>query len=89
VAITADRLARVDAAEQGVRAALRRAGVDSYDLRVRDLGRHAVIQVDRSAVGAVSACAAALEAVRTTGFESVEVDPRGFRSGSLNEIGER
>lgn len=89
VAITADRLARVDAAEQAVRAALRRAGVDSYDLRVRDLGRHAVIQVDRSAVAAVSACAAALEVVRATGFESVEVDPRGFRSGSLNEIGER
>jgi uncharacterized protein len=89
VAITAERLARVDAAEQAVRAALRRAGVDSYDLRVRDLGTHAVIQVDRSAVAAVSACAAALEVVRATGFESVEVDPRGFRSGSLNETGER
>lgn len=89
VSVTAERLARVDAAERALRSALGGAGIDSYDVRVRDLGRRALIQVDRSAAAAVGACAAAVEAVRSTGFESVEVDPLGFRSGSLNEMGER
>ncbi|MGW1786378.1 ATP-dependent sacrificial sulfur transferase LarE [Streptomyces sp. NPDC002143] len=83
--ITRERLARVDAAEHALRESLRRAGVDSYDLRVRDLGDNALIQVDRSAVPEVTACREALDAVRRTGFASVEVDPHGFRSGSLNE----
>ena len=26
------------------------------------------------------------DAVRQAGFEAVEVDPRGFRSGSMNEL---
>ena len=82
--ITRDRLARVDAAEQALRDSLRRAGIGSYDLRVRDLGERALIQVDRSAVAAVTGCAEALEAVRLAGFAAVEVDPNGFRSGSLN-----
>ncbi|MEU8772375.1 ATP-dependent sacrificial sulfur transferase LarE [Streptomyces sp. NPDC048606] len=86
--ITRERLARVDAAEQALRDGLRRAGIASYDLRVRDLGRRALIQVDPAAVEAVAACAPALDAVRRTGFASVEVDPRGFRSGSLNETEE-
>jgi uncharacterized protein len=85
VAITAERLARVDAAEDALRGALSRLGVDSRDIRVRDLGDRALIQVDQAAVSAVSTCDEAVEAVRRTGFGSVEVDPRGFRSGSLNE----
>ncbi|SCE55775.1 uncharacterized protein GA0115234_111851 [Streptomyces sp. DvalAA-43] len=87
--ITRERLARVDAAEQALRDSLRGAGIASYDLRVRDLGDSALIQVDRPAVAAVAACREALDAVRATGFASVEVDPRGFRSGSLNQITER
>ncbi len=82
--ITRDRLARVDAAEQALRDSLRRAEIETYDLRVRDLGERALIQVDRSAVAAVTACPEALEAVHLTGFASVEVDPHGFSSGSLN-----
>jgi uncharacterized protein len=87
--ITRERLARVDAAEQALRDSLQRAGIDSYDLRVRDLGDRALIQVDRSAVTDVAACQEALDAVRRTGFASVEVDPRGFRSGSLNQVKEQ
>jgi pyridinium-3,5-biscarboxylic acid mononucleotide sulfurtransferase len=89
VAITTGRLARVDAAEQALRDALRGAGIASVDLRVRDLGDRALIQVDRAAAPAVGGCAQALDAVRRTGFGSVEVDPLGFRSGSLNEREER
>ncbi|MFJ9864325.1 ATP-dependent sacrificial sulfur transferase LarE [Streptomyces sp. NPDC101165] len=83
--ITRERLARIDDAERSLRASLRRAGIDSYNLRVRDLGERALIQVDRSAVPAVQACADALDSVRRAGFATVDVDPRGFRSGSLNE----
>jgi uncharacterized protein len=55
---------------------------------VRDLGgdpARARIDVDPGATGQVSACAQALAAVRDAGFDVVEVDPRGFRSGSLND----
>ncbi|MET7679225.1 ATP-dependent sacrificial sulfur transferase LarE [Streptomyces sp. NPDC005423] len=83
--VTRERLARVEAAEGALRERLRRAGIDTYHLRVRDLGERALIQVDLAAVPAVMACAEALEAVREAGFASVETDPRGFRSGSLNE----
>jgi uncharacterized protein len=55
------------------------------DLRVRDLGDVARIEVDRALVGAVSALPAALDAVRDVGFAGVEVDPLGFRSGAMNE----
>ncbi|NRQ30939.1 ATP-dependent sacrificial sulfur transferase LarE [Nonomuraea sp. NN258] len=87
--ITRARLSRVEAAEQMLADSLRAAGIDTYDLRVRDLGERALIQVDRSAVARVAACDPALEAVRSAGFAAVEVDPRGFRSGALNEIAER
>jgi uncharacterized protein len=34
----------------------------------------------------VAACESALQAVTAAGFASVEVDPRGFRSGAMNEL---
>lgn len=86
LAITRERLSRVDRAEQALRKALREAGIDPVDLRVRDLGDHALIQVDRSAVPAVRTCGPARDAVREAGFAGVEVDPEGFRSGSLNTM---
>ncbi len=84
--VTRERLARVEAAELALRGSLRRAGIDTYNLRVRDLGGRALIQVDRSAVAGVAACTSALDAVRGAGFATAEVDLLGFRSGSLNEI---
>ncbi|GLW73257.1 ExsB family transcriptional regulator [Kitasatospora phosalacinea] len=86
--ITRQRLDRVDAAEQALRESLARAGIASYDLRVRDLGERALIQVDRAAAPAVAARPEVLAAVRGAGFASVEVDPLGFRSGSLNTVQE-
>ncbi len=53
------------------------------DLRVRDLGEHARVEVDRELVAAVEEH---LDVVRSAGFTEVEVDPLGFRSGSMNEL---
>lgn len=84
--ITPARLARVDRAEAALRAALDGSGVSVRDLRVRDLGDTARIEVDHERVDAVSESPEALAAVRSAGFDAVEVDPRGFRSGSMNEL---
>ena len=84
--ISPTRLARVEQAEAAVRAALAAEGIGSVDVRVRDLGDRARVEVDAAAVGAVTASEAVLDAVRSAGFGSVEVDPRGFRSGSMNEL---
>jgi uncharacterized protein len=86
VPVTRDRLARVERAEASLRAALRAAGIDVRDLRVRDMGDVARVEVDPVAVERVGADEGALDAVRAAGFAGVEVDPRGFRSGSMNEL---
>ncbi len=86
VEITPSRLARVDRAEVALRDALVRAGIPVENLRVRDLGDRARIEVDRDLVDRVAAYGGALRAVRDCGFTDVEVDPRGFRSGSMNEL---
>ncbi len=84
--ITPARLARVDRAESALRAALDQAGFSVRNLRVRDLGDTARVEVDRELADAVAASTAAVDAVRSAGFDAVEVDPRGFRSGSMNEL---
>jgi uncharacterized protein len=86
VEITAPRLARVDRAEVRLRAALAAAAIPVRDLRVRDLGDTARVEVDAAAVGEVCARPDLLAAVRSAGFARVEVDPRGFRSGAMNEL---
>lgn len=85
IAIDPARLARVEAAEAAVRAALTGAGHALADLRVRDLGDRASIEVDPALTAAVAALPDLLAAVRACGFTEVAVDPRGFRSGSMNE----
>ncbi len=86
IRITPDRLARVERAEVALRAALAEEGLTSADLRVRDLGDSARVEVDAAVVEAVRRSQPALSAVRAAGFVAVEVDPRGFRSGSMNEL---
>jgi len=86
VPVSRARLERVERAEVDLRAALRAAGIAVHDLRVRDLGGTARVEVDAAAVAAVSACSATAPTVRAAGFDAVEVDPRGFRSGSMNEL---
>ena len=85
VPVTADGLARVEQAEAGLRAALGEAGLTVRNLRVRDLGSGtARVEVDAPLVADLAARPELLEAVG--GFDVVEVDPRGFRSGSMNEL---
>jgi uncharacterized protein len=86
VEVTPHRLARVERAEAGLRAWLHEHGVRVRDLRVRDLGELARVEVDASVVAQVRAAQEALETVRAAGFDRVEVDERGFRSGSMNEL---
>ena len=85
VRITPHRLARVERAEVQLRAALRRAGHDVRDLRVRDLDeKGASVEVDAELVDVLADSPELLAAVE--GFPAVRVDPRGFRSGSMNEL---
>jgi pyridinium-3,5-biscarboxylic acid mononucleotide sulfurtransferase len=85
VPVSAEGLARVEAAEADLRAGLAAAGLSARDLRVRDLGGDvARVEVDRPLVGELAARPELLAAV--SGFQRVEVDPRGFRSGSMNEL---
>ncbi len=84
--ITPARLARVDRAEAALREMLASVGLIVHNVRVRDLGGRARIEVDPPAVASVAAAPQLLAAVRAAGFDEVEVDPRGFRSGSMNEL---
>lgn len=92
VEVTPARLVRVDRAERAARAALTDAGVPVRDLRVRDLGPGgARLELDGDALAAArSDGRGLLDRVRAVvvgeGFTRCEVDPRGFRSGSMNEL---
>ena len=86
VEITPARLSRVERAETALRNALAAAGIDVVNQRVRDLGDTARVEVDSDQVDAVGAAPEILDAVREAGFAVVELDPRGFRSGSMNEL---
>lgn len=83
-AVTPARLQRIERAE----AALRALGVQG-DLRVRDFGMTGRVEMARAELEAWATPAgrARLErAVRDAGFDEVELDPRGFRSGALNVL---
>jgi uncharacterized protein len=84
VPVTRERLVRIEQAEAAARDALAEAGHRVRDLRVRDLGDRARLEVDRELVEAVDE--QVLGAVRAAGFDEVEVDPLGFRSGAMNEL---
>jgi pyridinium-3,5-biscarboxylic acid mononucleotide sulfurtransferase len=85
VPVSAAGLARIEQAESDLRTALARAGMAVRNLRVRDLGDDvARVEVDADVVTELTARPDVLDAV--TGFGRVEVDPRGFRSGSMNEL---
>ena len=83
IEISRERLARVEAAEVAVRDVV--ADVPVINLRVRDLGNSARIEVDSAALAVSGWQEQAVAAVVACGFDSAEIDPRGFRSGSMNE----
>ena len=81
--ITLEGLARVASGEKWLRAHGFR------ECRVRYHGDRARIEVPLADVGRLEAgtLRAALEShLHEIGFREVEIDPRGFRSGSLNEV---
>jgi uncharacterized protein len=80
--ITPARLARVERAEVAARAWLARAGTPSRNLRVRDLGDVARVELDRHLAEAPEIEQALAEVVRETGFDRAELAV--FRSGALN-----
>jgi len=83
-AVTEERLRRVERAE----GALRDLGVTG-NLRVRYHGDLARVEIDREQLThwrAGQAFQSLVSAVRAAGFERVELDDRGFRSGSLNVL---
>lgn len=83
VPVSAAGLARVETAEDALRRALAAAGLPVRDLRVRDLGDDvARVEVDAALVPQVGPELLAAVA----GFDRVELDPQGFRSGSMNEL---
>jgi pyridinium-3,5-biscarboxylic acid mononucleotide sulfurtransferase len=79
------RLARIERAEVSVRSALDGGGVRVGNLRVRDLGDVASIEVDAEAVQAATALPTVVAAAVEAGFPTARVDPKGFRSGAMNE----
>jgi len=90
VEVTPHRLARVERAEAAVRALLGRHGVPLRDLRVRDLGDRASVEVDAALLDAAlhpdgELAATLVDEVRRAGFAEAVLDRRGFRSGSMND----
>ncbi|MGH3470698.1 MAG: ATP-dependent sacrificial sulfur transferase LarE [Nocardioidaceae bacterium] len=90
VEVTPTRLARVERAEVAVRLALADDGHEIGNVRVRDLGDEARIELDLALVGALARDAAATQRVLAAavgaGFSAAFVDPAGFRSGAMNEL---
>jgi pyridinium-3,5-biscarboxylic acid mononucleotide sulfurtransferase len=85
IEVTPYRLARVDRAEAAVRAVLAQAAIPVTDLRVRDLGTAARVEVPAADVPAVAALPTVREAVESAGFEAGDFEVGAFRSGRLNE----
>jgi uncharacterized protein len=80
--VSPEVLRRVEAAEEALR------GLGFRELRVRHLGEAARVELSREELGrlAEDGLRAAVEAaVRSAGYPRVEIDPRGYRRGRLNE----
>jgi uncharacterized protein len=81
--VTVDALRRVERAE----AALRALGF--RELRVRHFGERARVELAPSDLARLQDGARRLaveEAVRSAGYGEVEIDPKGYRRGSLNVL---
>jgi uncharacterized protein len=85
VQVSPFRLSRIERAEVAVRSALDSAGIPARNLRVRDLGDRASIELDAELVPVAQRTPAVVEAAVGAGFDAAAVDPKGFRSGSMNE----
>ncbi len=80
-AIAVDDLKRIDLAERYLRA------LGYGVVRVRHFGSTARIEVPLDRVWELAQSAPRIErALRAVGYERVEIDPRGYRTGSLNGV---
>jgi pyridinium-3,5-biscarboxylic acid mononucleotide sulfurtransferase len=90
IEVTPGRLARVEKAEVALRGWLDSSGIAVRDLRVRDLGAEARIELDATALAGLAdrkgGRAAVVALVQGAGFDAVHLDARGFRSGAMNEL---
>ncbi|MEU8036531.1 ATP-dependent sacrificial sulfur transferase LarE [Streptosporangium sp. NPDC049078] len=84
VEVTPARLHRVETAERAVRRLLAGAGLTVTDLRVRDLGDRARVELDADLLPRASGLPGLVPAVREAGFHGAQVDVAVFRSGVLN-----
>ena len=79
--VTVESLARIGRAERALK------GLGLRELRVRHYGESARVEIARNELDGLDSNGLAdrvIEAVRSAGYTNVEIDPRGFRSGSLN-----
>jgi uncharacterized protein len=83
--VTGHRLVRVDRAETAARALLTAAGIPVTDLRVRDLGDAARVEVPAGDLPLVQAVPGLAEAIRAAGFAGTPVEYAAFSSGNLNK----
>ena len=81
VRVTPERLRRIDRAEEFL------LSLGFGVVRVRDHGELARVEVPTEDIDRLLARRAEVDArLQTLGWRSVTVDPKGFRSGSLNEL---
>jgi uncharacterized protein len=83
IEVTPFRLARVDRAEDAVRQALKARGLASTQLRVRDLGDRARVEIDVELLPVVAEMPELRAAVVAAGFAG-EVEVTAFSSGALS-----
>jgi uncharacterized protein len=82
--VTSARLARVDRAESEVRRLLTSAGIAVTDLRVRDLGDAARVELPAADIAAAQAVSGLDEAIAAAGFAPAAIEYAAFSSGILN-----
>lgn len=80
-AITKERLSGIRKAEELIRGAYGIRG----NLRVRDFGPLARVEVDLREKGLLKDICGLKRILKIAGYKDAQVDPRGYRTGSLNE----
>ncbi len=78
VPVTIERLERIEQSEDNLRS------IGFSEFRVRDRGDRATVEIAAGEKAAVEA--EVIREVRSTGFDMVEIDPKGYRSGSMNDV---
>ncbi len=78
IPVTIERLARIEQSEDIIRS------LGFNEFRVRDRGDHATVEIAAGEKAAVDSDV--IREVRSMGFEKVEIDPKGYRSGSMNDV---